>query len=130
MNAEAVTGPVAPLLGLDLALPFLPELCYLAGAVFVLLGWVGWRWGRRWSSGSTLLLVRHPQYIGVLLIALGLSVRWATLPFLGVWPLLLLLSSWVAGQGRFGPDRGLHEGLREYGDGAGSLQSRLMDRRR
>ena len=118
------------LLGLDLAAPYPPELCYLTGAVLILLGWVGWRRGCRRPTGPTLLLVRHPQYLGVLLIALGLFIRWATLPFLSIWPLLILLSSWVAGQDRFGPERGLHEALRGYGDGAVSLLSRLQARRR
>lgn len=120
MNHDAATGPGAVLLGLDLAVPYLPELCCLAGALFILLGWVGWRQGHRWSSGAAVLLVRHPQYLGVLLIALGLLVRWATLPLLSIWPLLLLLSSWVAGQDRFGPGR----------TPRGSLLSRLRERRR
>lgn len=120
MNHAAAPGPDAVLLGLDLAVLYLPELCCLAGALVILLGWVGWRQGRRWSSGAAVLLVRHPQYLGVLLIALGLLVRWATLPLLSIWPLLLLLSSWVAGQDRFGPGR----------TPRGSLLSRLRERRR
>lgn len=120
MNHAAATGPDAVLLGLDLAVPYLPELCCLAGALFILLGWVGWRQERRWSSGATVLLIRRPQYLGVLLIALGLFVRWATLPFLSIWPLLLLLSAWVAGQDRFGPER----------TPRGTLLSRIRRRRR
>lgn len=128
MNDEVATGHAVVLLGLDLAVPYLPELCYLAGAILILLGWVGWLRGCRWSPGSIFLLIGHPQYLGVLLIALGLFIRWATLPFLSIWPLLILLSSWVAGQDRFGPERGLHEALRGYGDGAVSLLSRLQAR--
>ena len=118
------------LLGLDLAAPYPPELCYLTGAVLILLGWVGWRRGCRRPTGPTLLLVRHPQYLGVLLIALGLFVRWATLPFMSLWLLLLLISSWVCRaepiQGRAWPPR---DPARVRRRGGGSLPSRFHARR-
>jgi len=35
--------------------------------------------------------VRHPQYLGFLLLTLGMLVQWVTLPTLLMWPILLVL---------------------------------------
>jgi protein-S-isoprenylcysteine O-methyltransferase Ste14 len=35
--------------------------------------------------------IRHPQYVGFLLITLGLNIQWLTIITIALWPLLALL---------------------------------------
>jgi len=58
----------------------------------VLLVIVGWREihesGDRVFSKGLYSCVRHPQYLGILLITLGLLIQWITIPTLLMWPIL------------------------------------------
>ena len=87
--------------GLDWLLPHLHEACYLAGAVLVGLGWFEHRRLSRSAPGAAAVtaglsrFVRHPQYVGLLLIAVGVLIQWTTLSLLVASPLLVLLYYWV-----------------------------------
>jgi protein-S-isoprenylcysteine O-methyltransferase Ste14 len=35
--------------------------------------------------------IRHPQYLGFLLITFGMNVQWITIPTLLLWPVLIIL---------------------------------------
>lgn len=65
-------------------------LSYL-GIVLIFLGW------RRIYRAEGLVqdgvygLVRHPQYLGVILLTLGMLIHWITLITLLMWPILALL---------------------------------------
>jgi len=71
----------------------------LVGALFVILGWKEIHkhyWSKEEGKGKLVTegiyaYIRHPQYTGLLLIALGMLVHWATIPLLIMWPILLLL---------------------------------------
>ncbi len=63
----------------------------ILGMALVFLGW------RRIYGASGLVttgiygLVRHPQYLGIILLTLGLLIQWPTIPTLLMWPILALL---------------------------------------
>lgn len=62
------------------------------GAMLVILGW-----NKIHTSKNELVktglyaYVRHPQYLGFLVITLGMLIQWATLPTILMWPILAVL---------------------------------------
>ena len=58
--------------------------------------------------------VRHPQYLGFLVITLGMLIQWATLPTLLMWPLLLVLYFRLAKQEEKEMEEKFGEKYREY----------------
>lgn len=92
---------VQPLLPgrLDLV-PYPPPLpMRFAGSVIILIGFflvfLGWRFIFR-SRGELVErgiygVIRHPQYLGLALVTLGLFLQWPTVTGLVLWPLLILL---------------------------------------
>ncbi|MDR7538265.1 MAG: isoprenylcysteine carboxylmethyltransferase family protein [Armatimonadota bacterium] len=67
----------------------------IVSAVGVLLVVLGWREVYRargsLATGGVYRYLRHPQYLGVLLVTAGWLVHWPTLPGLVMWPVLLVL---------------------------------------
>jgi protein-S-isoprenylcysteine O-methyltransferase Ste14 len=69
----------------------------IIGGLLIIQGWsVIYReyWSKdegeaRLVTDGVYSYVRHPQYVGFLLMTLGLLVHWATLPLLIMWPLLV-----------------------------------------
>lgn len=71
----------------------------IIGGLLVIFGWRAihkdyWRY----DSGEGKLVdagiyryIRHPQYLGFLLITLGMILEWATIPLLIMWPILLIV---------------------------------------
>jgi len=64
----------------------------LLGILFVVFGW------RKIFRAKCQLVttgiyehVRHPQYLGFLLITLGMNIQWITIPTLLLWPALVIL---------------------------------------
>ena len=70
----------------------LSDLMIAGGAFLVMLGWstVHNAKGELVSTGLY-AYIRHPQYLGFLVITLGMIVQWTTIPTLIMWPLLALL---------------------------------------
>jgi protein-S-isoprenylcysteine O-methyltransferase Ste14 len=70
----------------------------LIGAYLVIQGWreVHEQYWIKDEGTGTLITdgvythIRHPQYVGFLLITLGLLVHWVTLPLLVMWPILIV----------------------------------------
>lgn len=69
----------------------------LIGAVLIIQGWKA-IYNNYWSkeAGEGRLVadgvysyIRHPQYMGFILMTLGLLVHWATIPLLVMWPILV-----------------------------------------
>jgi protein-S-isoprenylcysteine O-methyltransferase Ste14 len=64
----------------------------LIGMLLIVLGW-----RRIYSARGQLVTtgiyghIRHPQYLGFLLLTLGMNVQWVTIPTLLLWPILLIL---------------------------------------
>jgi protein-S-isoprenylcysteine O-methyltransferase Ste14 len=69
----------------------------IIGGALIIIGWrrifsIYWGKGeeeRRLVTDGIYALSRHPQYLGFILMTLGLLVHWATIPLLVMWPLLL-----------------------------------------
>jgi len=73
-------------------------IAYRVGFAMMILGmalvFLGWRriYGRTGLATTGVYgLVRHPQYLGIMLLTLGLLVQWPTIPTLLMWPILVLL---------------------------------------
>ena len=66
------------------------------GILLIVFGWRQIHKARRESQGKLVTTgiyryVRHPQYLGFLLITLGLNVQWLTIFTLILWPVLAVL---------------------------------------
>lgn len=64
-------------------------------ATGILLAIYGWRQihgskGRLVMNGIY-AYVRHPQYLGILILTIGMLVQWVTIPTLIMWPILAIL---------------------------------------
>ncbi len=63
-----------------------------AGVLLVVLGWREiYRARGALATGGVYRYVRHPQYLGILLVTAGWLVHWPTLPGLAMWPVLVIL---------------------------------------
>jgi protein-S-isoprenylcysteine O-methyltransferase Ste14 len=65
-------------------------LSYL-GILLIVLGWRRIYRAEGLVTGGVYHLVRHPQYLGILLLTLGMLLHWITLPTLLLWPVLAAL---------------------------------------
>ncbi len=71
----------------------------IIGIIFVIKGWKNiYRgyWSKNPDSRELITsgiyrYIRHPQYLGFILITLGLLIHWATIPLIIMWPILTLL---------------------------------------
>jgi len=62
------------------------------GVVLVMLGWREvYRAKDQPARTGIYKYTRHPQYLGILLVAGGWAVHWPTVPSVGLWPLLVVL---------------------------------------
>jgi len=70
----------------------LSNVIIITGMLLVIYGWI-----KIFNSNNQLVhtgiykYVRHPQYLGFLLIAFGMNVLWVTLTTLILWPVLAVL---------------------------------------
>lgn len=66
----------------------------LIGIAFVLIAW-GWfqiyRAKGRLVTNSLYSTIRHPQYLGLILIILGFNIQWPTLPTIVMAPILIFM---------------------------------------
>ncbi len=87
-----------------------------AGVVLVAMGW-----HQVYAGRGTLVTtgiyrrLRHPQYLGLILIVVGFNIQWPTLPTLLMAPVLILAYIWQAHgedadlEARFSPDAGWYQ---------------------
>jgi len=70
----------------------LSNVIMLAGATLIIIGWqkIHSSQGRLVTDG-VYAYVRHPQYLGFLLITSGMLLQWVTLPTAVMWPILAIL---------------------------------------
>jgi protein-S-isoprenylcysteine O-methyltransferase Ste14 len=70
----------------------LGSLITIVGVLLVVLGWRE-VYRARGSLATTGIYryLRHPQYLGILMVTAGWLVHWPTLPGLVMWPVLLVL---------------------------------------
>lgn len=70
----------------------LSNVLILLGAALALIGW-----RQIYSSRGKLVidgayaLVRHPQYLGLIIITIAFLVQWPTLPTVVIWPILVVM---------------------------------------
>lgn len=70
----------------------LGSLITFLGVLLVILGWKEvYRARDSMATGGIYAYIRHPQYLGIMLITAGWLVHWPTLPGLLIWPLLTWL---------------------------------------
>ncbi|MDR5694379.1 MAG: methyltransferase [Armatimonadota bacterium] len=68
------------------------SLITFLGVLLVLLGWREvYRAKDRLATQGIYRYLRHPQYLGILLVTAGWLVHWPTIPGLVMWPILALL---------------------------------------
>lgn len=70
----------------------LSSIVMLFGMLLIIFGW------RRIHRAKNQLVttgiysyIRHPQYLGFLLLTLGMNIQWITIPTLLLWPALVIL---------------------------------------
>jgi protein-S-isoprenylcysteine O-methyltransferase Ste14 len=75
---------------------YLGFLLNIVGGALIVLGWRA-IYRSYWGAGERKLVIdgvyahiRHPQYIGIILMTLGLLIHWATIPLLIMWPMLIV----------------------------------------
>ncbi|MGQ0522415.1 MAG: methyltransferase family protein [Betaproteobacteria bacterium] len=63
-----------------------------AGLALLTLGWATVHRGRdTLVTGGVYRYVRHPQYLGLILIVLGFNIQWPTIPTLVMAPILIFV---------------------------------------
>jgi protein-S-isoprenylcysteine O-methyltransferase Ste14 len=68
------------------------NMIILVGILLVIFGWRKiFRAKEKLVTTGIYAYVRHPQYLGFLLITLGMNVQWITIPTLLLWPVLIIL---------------------------------------
>ena len=89
----------------------LGSLITFAGVLLIMLGWREvYRAGDTLATQGVYRYLRHPQYLGILLVSAGWLVHWPTIPGLVMWPILVLLYYRLSVQEdrflaeRFGPE--------------------------
>jgi protein-S-isoprenylcysteine O-methyltransferase Ste14 len=65
----------------------------IAGILLIFKGWkeVAFKRGTVLVTDGIYRLVRHPQYLGFLLVTLGELIVWPTIPTIALWPVLAFL---------------------------------------
>jgi len=68
------------------------NIIILIGILFIIFGWKKiYRAKGQLVTTGIYGHVRHPQYLGFLLITFGMNVQWITIPTLLLWPVLIIL---------------------------------------
>jgi len=70
----------------------LSDAVVLLAAILIALGW--WQVYNakgKLATSEVYALVRHPQYLGFMLLTLGMLVHWTTVPTLLMWPIMVVL---------------------------------------
>jgi len=70
----------------------LSNIMMVAGTLLIFFGWkkIHESKGQLVTDGIY-AYIRHPQYLGFLILTLGMIVQWITVPTVFMWPILLIL---------------------------------------
>jgi protein-S-isoprenylcysteine O-methyltransferase Ste14 len=66
------------------------------GLALIVLGWRQIHKGNGLVTTGIYRFVRHPQYTGIFLFALGWLLHWPTITTLALWPILTAAYVWLA----------------------------------
>lgn len=70
----------------------LGSLITFVGVLLIILGWrEAYRARDQLATQGIYRHLRHPQYLGILLVTAGWLVHWPTIPSLIMWPIIVLL---------------------------------------
>ncbi len=70
----------------------LGSLITFVGVLLIVLGWREvYHAKNQLATGGIYRYLRHPQYLGILLVTAGWLVHWPTIPGLAIWPVLMWL---------------------------------------
>jgi hypothetical protein len=68
------------------------NIIMLTGILLIIFGWRRiFKAKRELVTTGIYAYIRHPQYLGILLLTFGMSVQWLTIPTLFMWPFLVFL---------------------------------------
>jgi methanethiol S-methyltransferase len=69
------------------------NIMMLAGLLLIVFGWrkIHQAKGHHLVKDGIYHYIRHPQYLGFLLLTLGMNIQYTTIPTLLMWPLLIIL---------------------------------------
>lgn len=84
------------------------------GLLFVIAGWKPIYRTDGLVTRGTYGLLRHPQYLGFLLITGGWLIHWPTIPTMVMWPILVLLYYKLAKKEEKEMEKRFGEKFREY----------------
>lgn len=94
---------------------FLATMLILPGIALVIAGWRAIYRGRGGLvTGGIYGLVRHPQYLGILLVVTGYLIMWPTLLTLLMYPVLVLMYGKLAGEEEVRLEQEYGEGYDRY----------------
>lgn len=66
------------------------SLLMVVGGYLVIRGWqLIYRGGNRMVTEDLYQRIRHPQYLGIVLITVGMLIQWPTLLTIAMWPILM-----------------------------------------
>ena len=67
------------------------SLLMVVGGYLVIQGWqLIYRGGDRMVTEDLYQHIRHPQYLGIILITVGMLIQWPTLLTIAMWPILMI----------------------------------------
>jgi len=84
------------------------------GLLFVIAGWRPIYQSEEFVTKGAYRLLRHPQYLGFLLIAGGWLIHWPTIPTMIMWPILVFLYYHLAKKEEKEMEKRLGEKYKEY----------------
>lgn len=68
----------------------LGSMITFVGVLLIVLGWWEvYRAKNQLATEGIYRYLRHPQYLGILLVTAGWLVHWPTIPGLAMWPILM-----------------------------------------
>lgn len=109
----------ASLLGLGTTAAMI--ICQLGGVLMVVGGYLvirGWqliyRGGDRMVTEDLYQYMRHPQYLGIVLITVGMLIQWPTLLTIAMWPILMVAYYRLAGREERAMETGYGEQYHQY----------------
>ncbi|MEM2941784.1 MAG: methyltransferase domain-containing protein [Thermoproteota archaeon] len=93
----------------------LSKIMMLVGIFLIIFGWSKiHRVNGELVTTGIYAYVRHPQYLGILILTLGMMVQWVTIPTALMWPILLILYYKLARKEEKEMEERFGERYREY----------------
>lgn len=101
--------------GMSSLFHILSEVMVFGGIILIILGW-RYIYGARGTlvRAGIYRYVRHPQYLGILILTLGFLIQWITIPTAIMWPTLAFLYYRLAKKEEEEMEKKFGERYREY----------------